>query len=270
MRALLKYPGSKWSSADWIIDHFPDEYEKMTYLEPFFGSGAVFFNKNRSKIETINDIDKNVVNLFKVIRDHPKVLQDLIRFTPWSRDEYLASYEQTDDSFESARRFLVRCWQAMGTKTSDKTGWSNNIKPCDSGSSRWARLEELISETADRLKSVNLNLVQIENMDAFELIKRYNHKYVFIYLDPPYLLSTRSKRIYAHEMNEQDHIELLKLIKSHKGPVMISGYESDLYTEHLEGWYVERKISRTTLGKEAVEVIWMNYRPKPDQIKFEI
>jgi len=270
MKTVLKYPGSKWSSAEWIIDNFPDGYENMTYLEPCFGSGAVFFNKNRSKIETINDVDQNVVNLFRVVRDHPQVINDLIRFTPWSREEYKLSYEQTEDEIEKARRFLVRCWQAIGTKTSDITGWSNNIKPVDSGSSRWSRLEESISMTATRLKSDGMYLVQIENMDMFELIRRYSKPYVFIYIDPPYLLNTRSKRIYKHELTNEDHIELLKLINEHKGPVMISGYDSDLYNSHLEGWYKDTKPTRCEMGKDAIEVIWMNYKPKPKQLRLEI
>lgn len=136
MNTVLKYPGSKWSTADWIISNFPTGYEKMTYLDPFFGSGAVFFNKNRSKIETINDLDESVVNLFRVIREHPEQLSKLIEFTPWSRQEYRNSYKSTGDSIEDARRFLVSCWQAIGTKTSDISGWSNNIKPTDSGISR--------------------------------------------------------------------------------------------------------------------------------------
>lgn len=78
---ILHYPGSKWSMGSWIINHMP---EHKTYLEPFFGSGAVFFNKQPSQIETINDLDSNVVNLFKVIRDNPKELSDGIQWTPFS------------------------------------------------------------------------------------------------------------------------------------------------------------------------------------------
>lgn len=74
---ILHYPGSKWSMADWIIRHMP---EHKTYLEPFFGSGAVFFNKQPSGIETINDMDSSIVNLFKVIRDNPeKLVEGVLR-----------------------------------------------------------------------------------------------------------------------------------------------------------------------------------------------
>jgi len=71
--AVLKYPGSKWSIADWIIDHMPAH---EVYLEPYFGSGAVFFRKKLVKFETINDLEGNVVNLFRVIREMPQALAD--------------------------------------------------------------------------------------------------------------------------------------------------------------------------------------------------
>ena len=87
---ILHYPGSKWSMADWIISHMPPH---KTYLEPFFGSGAVFFNKTPSELETINDLDGDVVNLFRVIRDRPKELAHLVRWTPYSREEYYNSYQ---------------------------------------------------------------------------------------------------------------------------------------------------------------------------------
>ncbi|MGI8375834.1 DNA adenine methylase, partial [Bacillus velezensis] len=105
---ILHYPGSKWSMTDWIISHMP---EHKTYVEPFFGSGALFFNKQPSTIETINDLDSSVVNLFKVIRDHPEELARLIEWTPLSREEYYASYDsESGDEIEDARRFLIRCW----------------------------------------------------------------------------------------------------------------------------------------------------------------
>ena len=115
---ILHYPGSKWSMTEWIINYMP---QHNTYLEPFFGSGAVFFRKNKSKNETINDIDGNVVNLFKVIRESPEKLAHVVQWTPYSRDEYYYSLEyEAVDPIEKARLFLVRMWQAIGGKTSDE------------------------------------------------------------------------------------------------------------------------------------------------------
>lgn len=264
---ILKYPGSKWSTAEWIISNFPAGYEKMTYLEPFFGSGAVLFNKNRSVIETINDLDGNVVNLFKVIRDNPEELARLIEFTPWSREEYSDSYEMTGESLEDARRFLVRMWQAIGAKSSDITGWRSNIQDLNGNVNQWStRLPEKILQASCRLKHNKKCLVQIENRTAIDVIERYSRDYVFIYADPPYVRSTRSGRIYACEMTDQDHIELLEILQKHPGPVMISGYESDLYNSLLEGWYIERLTAQCEGGRKREEVLWMNYKPQYKQM----
>lgn len=269
MRAILKYPGSKWSTADWIISNFPHDYEYMTYLEPYFGSGAVFFNKKRSKIETINDIDANVVNLFSIIRDYPDEFSRQIELTPWARDEYKKSYESTDEPMEKARRFMVRLWMAIGGKTSDITGWSNQIKPVDCGKAKWSRLHLEIIKVSNRLKSEDLNLVQIENMEAIKLIKRYDRAETLLYCDPPYILSTRNKRIYANEMKDSEHIELLEVLLNFKGKVILSGYMSDIYKSYLKHWNMKQQKSNCEMGKSAIEVIWMNYEPPNEQISFD-
>ena len=103
MRAVFRYPGSKWSIAQWIIAHFPADYEKLVYLEPFAGSGAVFFNKKPGVVETINDMDGEVVNLFRVLRDQPEDLKRLLELTPYSREEYDTAFEPCDDPLEKAR-----------------------------------------------------------------------------------------------------------------------------------------------------------------------
>ncbi len=251
MKRILNYPGSKWSMAQWIIDHMP---KHEVYLEPYFGSGAVFFNKPRVKIETINDIDSRIVNLFKVIRDHPDELARLVTFTPLSREEYKASYEVSPDPLEDARRFLVRCWQAIGAKTSDITGWRSSISVnSPNNTKQWDAVPSIISEVAVRLKEA-----QIENQDALQLIQRYNRPNVLIYADPPYILSTRSNRHYAHEMNDQDHIDLLEVLTDHEGPVLLSGYQNDLYKKLLKGWHLEVRTVLAEAGAKKQETLWMN------------
>lgn len=262
MNTVLKYPGSKWSIAEWIISFFPLGYEQMTYLEPYFGSGAVFFNKKRSVIETINDIDSNVVNLFKVIRERPQELARLVEFTPWSREEYRVSYEMTGDSLEDARRFLVRMWQAIGAKSSNSTGWRSNIKGINGNVSHWnMRLPDRIFEVSKRLMHTDNYLVQIENQPALQLIERYNRENVLMYVDPPYVLSTRSKRIYKHEMNDRDHEELLEVLMNHKGKIILSGYDSPLYNSYLDKWHKKSISCNAEGGRASVETIWMNYEP---------
>lgn len=251
---ILHYPGSKWSMSDWIISHMP---KHLTYLEPYFGSGAIFFNKERSNLETINDLDTNVVNLFTMIRTKREELAELIRWTPFSRDEYYAAYEHCEDDLERARRFLVRCWLARGGKTSDRTGWRHNIDITKSPNrppvKQWLDLPQRILDISERLQGV-----QIESQTALKLIDRYKRPSVLIYADPPYLLSTRSKRMYKHEMTEDEHRDLLDVLDDHPGPVLLSGYAHPIYDERLKHWERDTKIVVADGGKTRTEVLWIN------------
>lgn len=252
MKPVLKYPGAKWNLAQWIISHMPPH---TTYLEPYFGSGAVFFNKPPSKVETINDIDGNVVNLFRVIREKSQELAALIEMTPWARDEYCASYEKTGDSLEDARRFLVRCWQAFGTRTDSKTGWRNDIgaRKYINMPDQWRKLPNRLLVIADRLKCA-----QIESQQALEIIQRYRFNYVLIYADPPYPLNTRSGKMYANEMTDEDHIELLEALDKHPGPVLLSGYACQLYDDRLPHWTRRTTKAHAEGGRVREEVLWIN------------
>jgi DNA adenine methylase len=250
MGPILKYPGSKWKLAKWIISYFP---EHETYLEPYFGSGAVLLNKQPSKVETVNDINSDIVNLFKVIREQPEELIKLVEFTPWSREEYKNSYIKTDNPLENARRFLVRCWQGYGTDISHKVGWCNVKRNTKLEHLLWNKLPERISYVVERLKNV-----QIENKPALDVIKDYNYPHVLIYADPPYLLETRSggKR-YTQEMTKEEHIELLNVLKQHTGYVILSGYPNKLYDEILKDWKCYTHNNVAVSGKKCVECIWI-------------
>ena len=254
MKRILNYVGSKWSMAQWIISHMPPH---EVYLEPFFGSGAVYFNKIKTTNETINDIDQNVVNLFKVIRDHPFELARSLRFTPYSRQEYNSSFELLSEDIndiERARLFMIRCWMARGGKTSDRTGWRHNVDSVASHAVRdWSGLPERIAEVAERLR-----MTQIEQRAAVDLIRKYNRKDCLIYADPPYLLKTRTKRHYANEMTDEDHVELLRVLKEHKGFVLLSGYSSNLYDEHLKDWMKVERMASTEFAQRKKEVLWLN------------
>ena len=250
IKPILKYPGAKWRIADWIVDKLPMH---ETYLEPYFGSGAIFFNKPPAKIETINDIDKDVINLFKVMREHTEELVNLVNLTPYARDEYYMSYEKTSNSLEDARRFLVRCWQAYGTKTATRTGWRNNLSDNSSNNvKQWNSVSERIMKVIHRLKNV-----QIENADALELIQKYNTKNCLIYADPPYITETRTRYIYANEIDLTHHERLLELLLNHSGSVVISGYEHPLYNSYLKNWDKYTKLTMAEKGKKRMEVIWL-------------
>ena len=215
--------------ASWIIDHMP---KHEVYLEPFFGSGAVFFNKTKKVVETINDIDKRLINLFKQMRDNPNELARVAEYTLYSRTEYELSFEPTADDLEDARRMLVRCWMAIGGKTNGQVGWRRNVSENGPYNTyEWSDMPKRIFHAATRLKDA-----QIECKDAVQLIREYNRENVLIYVDPPYVHSTRQSKHYANEFTDNQHIDLLKTLKQHIGPVLLSGYDSELYKEHLEGW----------------------------------
>lgn len=244
--------------AKWIIDFFPPHH---SYIEPFFGSGAVFFKKSKSNIETINDMDGEVVNLFECIRQDPERLAKEIYLTPYSRQIYNEAYELVPPgNFERARNFIIRCNMGHGFRTNgEKVGWKNDVQGREKAYAAryWTELPEDIIRAAERLRGV-----QIDNRPAQELIQRFNHCNVLVYCDPPYVLSTRYGKQYRCEMSERDHKNLLDIILAHKGPVIISGYETDLYNDALRSWHKESKTAYSQVASKKTEVLWMNFEPE--------
>lgn len=265
MKAILKYPGSKWSLADWIISYFPKHH---SYLEPFFGSGAVLFNKPRSNIETVNDLDSNIVNLFACLRENPRKLANMIYMTPYARDVYEQAYQEVpEDKFDAALNFYIRCNMGHGFRTTgEKVGWKNDIQGRERSyaSQDWCNLPKKIMQAAERLRGV-----QIENRPALELIERFNFENVLIYCDPPYMLKTRHGKQYRCEMNDKDHEELLRLLLQHKGPVLISGYDTNLYGDMLSKWSRCEKVSWSQVCSQKQEILWMNFEPPERQLTFQ-
>lgn len=258
MNPILKYPGAKWRIAEWIVDQMPAH---VGYVEPFFGSGAVFFNKPKSRIETISDLDGSIVRFFKTCREHPDELAYALSLTPWSREEFLQSDfcdEKTDD-IEAARQFAVRCWQTFGARTHCKTGWRNTTarssNPGPDNPKLWKRLPEIVQQVANRLLDA-----QIENRPALEVIAHNNGADILIYADPPYVKETRTLNgdQYRCEMTDSDHEELLRALLNHRGMVMLSGYDCDMYNDILNGW-TKRSIKTTAeRGVSRTEYLWIN------------
>lgn len=259
MNAIMKYPGSKWSIADWIISFFPPHH---TYLEPFFGSGAVLFTKPRSNIETVNDLDDNVVNLFEWIQKDPEKLAHAIYWTPYARQVYNDAFASVpEDSLARAVNFYIRLNMGHGFRTTgERVGWKSDIQGRERSyaSQDWCNLPGKIMQAAERLRGV-----QIEHQPAVELIKRYNSSKVLIYLDPPYLMETRCGRqqYRCDMMDRESHVELLQAAIRHKGPVLISGYESQLYDDMLNGWHRETIACRNMACDKTKEVLWINFEP---------
>lgn len=258
MKAILKYPGSKWSIARWIIDFFPEHH---SYLEPFFGSGSVLFNKTRSNIETINDLDDNVVNFFEWIKRDPEQLAHEIYYTPYSRSVYERAFSFAEgNSLQKAVDFCIRLNMGHGFRTNgEKVGWKNDVQGREKAYAAldWRSLPERIIQAAERLRAV-----QIENRPATELIERFNYPNVLIYLDPPYVLSTRHGKQYRYELNDKGQNDLLDAALAHKGPLLISGYDNELYNDRLQGWHREETTCYSQVGSKKHEILWMNFKPE--------
>ena len=250
--APLRYPGAKWALANTIAAHLPTHYH---YIEPFFGSGAVFFTKTPSPHELINDLNGQVTNFFQVLRDNTDALLWAIETTPWSRNEYELSHQPTNNPIEAARRFATRTWQAHASDHSKQTGWRNRgpKQRAQGMSMRWRKVPSQLLGLVDRLRDA-----EIENRPALEVIARFSTPDTLIYADPPYLLSTRTQTLYRHEMGERDHVELLEVLNAHPGPVVLSGYSSSLYHHHLEHWRtVTLRPPKVEKGADRTEMLWV-------------
>lgn len=257
IKAMLKYPGSKWSMTDWILQYMPPH---EVYVEAFFGSGAVFFRKNPVRVEVINDKDEQVINLFRVCRDQPEDLIRLVSLTPVSVVEHHDCHDVqvTGEPVEDARRLLVRAWQSFGGRIFNRAGWRRNYQATRTTMEDWLGLPERIAMVVDRLRSAS-----IDCEDAVDLVKRFHDPGTLIYADPPYPLSVRSDKVhdkyYRTEMTgDEEHLLLLDALDAHPGMVMISGYSCPLYNERLIKW---RRIDRTVNaqgGQERIESLWVN------------
>ena len=252
---ILKYYGSKFRLAKWIISHFPVHTH---YVEPFGGGGGVLFQKPISKLETYNDLDKDVYNFFQVLREKPDELIRYIRLTPWSRSEYERCLHNATDRFnqnvENARRLYVRLWMSRhGGTLCTKAAWRRRR---DHKSPALDIRPQVLYAAARRLY-----LVQIENRDALQLIKDFDAPDTLFYLDPPYPASTRSdKKRYACEISDEGHRKLADAICGLKGYAILSGYKCPLYAELFEdvGW---KRIDKETMangGVRRIESLWLS------------
>ena len=256
-RQFLKYPGAKARLAPWITSFFP---EHESYLEPFCGSAAVLLAKKPCRQETINDIDGEVINLFTVLRDPQKSerLADLIELTPYA-EEGRHKKETICDDVEKARKYIARTNMSISGGQKYSSGFKHAVKPngprCPD---IWSRMPEQIRNVSKRLKDV-----YIRNRDAFELIQRYDFEGSLIYVDPPYPLSCRKNALYANEMNDEQHLQLVSVLKSIKyANVVVSGYDCEPYKTELAEWHKEMTTSRAESSAKRTEVLWMNFEPE--------
>ena len=255
--------GGKFSHLDWLLPLLPEAHH---YCEPFGGSGAVLLNRPPSPVETYNDLDGEVVNFFRVLREQRDELISLIGFTPFSREEYYLAISGQDDEItplERARRFFIRARQARTglAQTATLGRWANCKNTSRAGMSgvvsRWLGSVESLPEIALRLLRV-----QIENRPATDVIRLYDDHGTLFYCDPPYPHSARGdSRAYGYEMSDDEHVELAEILHQVKGKVALSGYQCELLDELYANWNLHLAPAKQShaIKKMRQEALWTNY-----------
>jgi DNA adenine methylase len=260
-RSMLRYHGGKWRIAPWIISYIPAH---RIYVELFGGGGSILLRKPRSYSELYNDLDGEIVNLFRVARDRGDELREKLALTPYSREEFILAYKPSDDPLEQARKTVVRAFMGFGSSAATEgksskggnplTGFrSNTNRSGTTPAHDWAHYPDALTGIIGRLRGVVL-----ENRNALGIIKFHDTENTVFYADPPYLPSVRDYGTdYRYEMTEEDHIRLAEQLNQVKGAVLISGYHSDLYNELYKGWVRREKNTYADGAKPRTEVLWM-------------
>lgn len=260
-RSALRYHGGKFRLAPWVLQFFPPH---GCYVEPFGGAAGVLLRKPRVYAEVYNDLDGDIVNFFRVLRD-PGMRADLVeacRLTPYARDEFDLAYEPTDDMRERARRTCVRAAMGFGSAGATKatTGFRTDTRrKYGTAQHNWADYPDSLAAIGERFSGV-----LIENRDALAVIADHDGPDTLLFVDPPYVHETRSMRNkggYRHELDDDGHRQLLAALRAVDGMVVLCGYASDLYELELQGWERHETIARISGGRGTsirTEVVWLN------------
>ncbi|MDP3064303.1 MAG: DNA adenine methylase [Chloroflexota bacterium] len=266
--------GGKFSHLDWLLPLLPN---CLHYCEPFAGSAAVLLNRLPAPVETYNDLDGEVCNFFRVLREQKDALIEAIGLTPFSREEFALACKLERDlpPLERARRFYVRARQVRTglSQTASLGRWANCKNTSRQGMSgvisRWLGGVQALPDIAERLLRV-----QIENRPAIDVIRLYDSPTTLFYCDPPYLHATRGDaKAYGFEMDDGQHREFAEAVNECKGKVAVSGYDHPLMEELFKPgrWFKtlgEDKTIHSTKGTRQ-EVLWTNYEPEKQKGLFE-
>lgn len=229
------------------------------------GAAGVLIQKPRSYAEVYNDLDGDIVNLFRVLRDAEQraKLVELLELTPYHRDEFEGAWLPTDDVVERARRLCIRASMGFGSAgaTKGRTGFRTDTRRSYGTAQHvWAKYPAGLSAIGERFSGV-----LIENRDGLKVMAAHDGPDTLHYVDPPYVFSTRMRaaahHYYRHELTDQQHVELLEALQQLEGMVVLSGYPSELYEKALVGWKRLQTTSRIASARGTairVEVAWLN------------
>ena len=257
--------GGKFSHLDFILPNIPTDAKH--FCDVFGGSAAVLINRPPAPVETYNDIDSELANFFRTLRDTGDELIQQISLTPFSREELVRAceYEPGLSELERARRFFVRARQTRTglAQKSSEGRWAHCVLTTRAGMSgavsRWLGSVDGLAEITERLLRV-----QIENAPAEEVIRRYDTAETVFYLDPPYVHSARGDTTaYEHEMSDEEHIALADVLSSIRGRAVLSGYRTELYDSLFADWTRIDAPVRTahSVRKPRQESLWVNFEP---------
>ena len=261
LRPPFKIHGGKFYLSDWVIGHFPDNYEQLEYSEIFAGGASVLINKKPSKHEVINDIDPGVVVIFKTLRDHPEEFVAALKRLRYTSNTFLKALDagKTGDPLTYAvNEFVVRRMSRGGLKKA--FGWSDRERGGQPGDvNAWKTILGILPTIAQRIKNVS-----IFNQGFEKMISTFDNETALFYCDPPYLQETRTSGGYEFEMTEADHTKLAELLVRCRGKVVVSGYPSSLYGSLYKGWRCVKKeianhASQKKMTERKTEVLWLNF-----------
>jgi DNA adenine methylase len=263
-RPVMRYHGGKFRIAPRIIKHFPAH---RIYVEPFGGAGSVLMRKERSFAEVYNDLDGEVVNVFRVLRDPAAAerLRVLLELTPWAREEFKLAYEPSDDPVEQARRTIARGFMGHGSTSIriNRTGFrAKNYKRNQTGAGDWRGFPEAVPSFVERLRGVT-----IECRPALDIIAQQDTAETLFFCDPPYVHAVRSALFhkggsndccYRHELSDDDHRALIAQLRDVAGMVVLCGYRNAIYQELLGDWDLAELDATTDGGQPRTECLWLN------------
>ncbi|MGL6022477.1 MAG: DNA adenine methylase [Chitinophagaceae bacterium] len=252
----IKYWGGKQQLAPRIIQLIP---EHRAYIEPFFGGGAVFFAKTKSKVEIINDISDNMVNFYKTIKRDFENLQREIEVTLYSEFQYKQAKElwkngENKESVMRAWAVFLLSWQCFSGNIGNAWAYSDQ-KNC---ATTFDNMKKLFDEKYVQ----RLEHTQIFCRDALNVIKNTDHKDSFFFIDPPYYNAVMGC---YDGYTLEDFTKLLDLLQGIKGNFLLTTYPSEILTQYTKSNAWKTISNRMHLsasnraGRDKVEVFTMNY-----------
>ena len=261
MKTPLTYYGGKQQLASLIISLIP---QHKLYCEPFVGGGAVFFRKEPSAVEVVNDINSELVNFYEVVKNDFQALEKEIRITLHSRDQHRKAtvIYNNPDMFDRVKRAWA-LWVMSNESYSGKLDGSF-------GYDRKGQTVKTITNKRDGFTeeyAIRLQNVQIECAGALRIIRSYDTEGSFFYCDPPYFNSDMG---HYDGYTREDFIELLETLSNIKGRFLLSSYPSDIiedYTRDNNWWRYEKTMSLCMTHpingakRQKREILTANYIP---------